>query len=136
MFVFQVAPMSKMLYRGAQDLQRWTGRLRVLRKRNIDAWMGTFQADPAENADFLQVENAQLQADGLQAQQLAVQAGLQPPPILLFGVPEGLERWNHVKRREHRDRCPVSDHLFSLMTIVHADLTEQHRERLTAHLAL
>ena len=46
------------------------GILQILRKRIIDAWMETFQAE--------------LQADGLQAQQLAVQAGVQPPPIVLL----------------------------------------------------
>ena len=78
--------------------------------------MDTCQADPAENGDFqapLQLENAQLQADGLQAQQMAAQAGLQPPPILLFGFPEALERWNTAKRRAHRDQLPLSDHLFN-----------------------
>ena len=63
------------------------GILQILRKRIIDASMDTFQADPAENADLqeaLQVENAQLQSHGLQAQQLAVQAGVQPPPIVLL----------------------------------------------------
>ena len=56
---------------------------------------GHLPGRPAANGDCqaaLQGENAQLQADGLQAQQMAVQAGLQPPPILLFGVPETLER--------------------------------------------
>ena len=54
-----------------------------------DAWMDTCQADPAENAYFqaaLQSEDAQLEAGGLQAQQMVVQVGLQPPPILLSGV--------------------------------------------------
>ena len=55
--------------------------------------MGAFQADPAENAAFqaaLQVENTQLQVAGLQAQQFAAQVGLQAPPMLLFGIAEGL----------------------------------------------
>ena len=40
------------LNRGSQYLQRWIGRLQVLRKRIIDAWMDTFQADPPENQEF------------------------------------------------------------------------------------
>ena len=101
--------------------------------------MDTFLADPAENLDFqaaLQAENAQIQVDGLNRQLLAQQAGLQPLPTGLFNVEEGRERWNNQRRRTHRDQFPLSDHLFSLMTIVQADLTEQQRERLTAHLAL
>ena len=68
----------------------------------VDAWMGTFLADPAEDFDFqagLQAENAQIQADALNQQLLAQQAGLQPPPILLFDVREGPERWNNQRRR-------------------------------------
>ena len=101
--------------------------------------MGTFQADTEDNVDVhaaLQSENAQLQVDGLNQQQLALQAGLQPPPIVLFGDEEGLDRWNNQRRRAHRDQFPLSDHLFSSMTIVQADLTEQQRERVTAHLAI
>ena len=36
----------------------------------------------------------------------------------------------------HRGNFPLSDHLFTLMTIVQADLTEQQREMLTSHLAI
>ena len=36
----------------------------------------------------------------------------------------------------HRDNFPLSDHLFSLMTIAQADLAEQQRERLTSHFAI
>ena len=43
---------------------------------------------------------------------------------------------NDQKRRAHRDQFPLSDHLFTLMTLVQADLTEQQRERLTSHLAI
>ena len=101
--------------------------------------MDTFLADPAENLDFqaaLQAENAQLEADDLNEQLIAQQAGLQPPPIVLFKVEDGLEKWNNRRRKAHRDQFPLSDHLFILMTIVQADLTEQRRERLTAHLTL
>ncbi len=46
-----------------------------------------FHPDPPENLDFqqaLQVENAGLQADGLVAQQQALQQGFQLEPIVLF----------------------------------------------------
>ena len=101
--------------------------------------MDTFQADPPENQEFqvaLQAESAQLQADGQAMQQQAVQAGLQLVPLVLFTLEEGLERWNNQKRRAHRGQFPLSDHLFTLMTIVQADLIEQQRERLTSHLAI
>ena len=101
--------------------------------------MDTFQADPPENQEFqvaLQAENAQLQADGVAMQQQAVQAGLQPAPIVRCTMEEGLERWNNQKRRAHRGQFPLSDHLFTLMTIVQADLILQQRERLTSHLAI
>ena len=69
---------------GTQDLQRWIGRLQVLRQRIIDAWMDTFQSDTAANLEFLvalQAENAQLQADGLaQQQQAALAGGMLAPP--------------------------------------------------------
>jgi hypothetical protein len=35
-----------------------------------------------------------------------------------------------------KDNFPLSDHLFTLMTIVQADLPKQQRERLTSHLAM
>jgi hypothetical protein len=56
--------------------------------------MDTFHPDPPEDSDFqqaLQVENAGLQADGLAAQQQALQQGFQPQPIVLFTPEEGLE---------------------------------------------
>ncbi len=65
--------------RGPQDLQRWIGRLQVIRKRIIDAWMGTVQADPPENQELLvalQAESARLQADGLAIQQQVALAGV------------------------------------------------------------
>ena len=55
--------------------------------------MDTFHPDPPENLDFqqaLQAETAGLQADGLVAHQQVVQAGYQPPPIVLFTMEEGL----------------------------------------------
>ena len=85
-FIFRFYQLQR-FYRGSQDLQRWIGRLQVLRKRSIDAWMDTFRVDPPENPDVqqvLQAENAGLQADGLAAQQQVVQAGFQPHPIVLF----------------------------------------------------
>ena len=65
-----------------------------------DAWMGTFLADPAEDAACqvaLQAGNAQFQDDGLRLQQQALQAGLKPPHILLFGIPDSLEGWTPRK---------------------------------------
>ena len=70
---------------------------------------------------------AHFQADGLAMQQQAAMAGVQPAPIILFTVEEGLERCNNAQRRNHRERFLVSYHLFSLMTIVQAVLTEQQR---------
>ena len=92
-----------------------------------------------KNPDFhqaLQADNAGLQADGLVAQQQVVQQGYQPQPVVLFTVAEGIEIWNNRRRVVHRDNFPLSDHLFTLMAIVQADLTEPHRERLTSHLAI
>jgi hypothetical protein len=83
--------------------------------------MDTFQADPPENNEFqvaLQADNAQLRADGLAMQQQVVQAGLQLVQTVLCTMEEGLERWNSQKRRAHRGHFPLSDHLFTLMTIV------------------
>ena len=137
-FIFRWYQLQR-FYRGPQDLQRWIGRLQVLRKRIIDAWMDTFPSRATRKSWFqqaLQVENAGLPADGLVAQQQALQQGFQPQPIVLFTLEEGLERWNNRRRMVHRDNFPLSDHLFALMTIVQADLIEQQRERLTSHLAI
>ena len=63
--------------------------------------MDTFLADPAENLDFqaaLQAENAQLEADDLNEQLIAQQAGLQPPPIVLFKVEDGLEKMEQSEK--------------------------------------
>ena len=46
-FIFRFYQLQR-FYRGSQDLQRWIGRLQVLRKRFIDAWMVTFHPDPPE----------------------------------------------------------------------------------------
>ena len=113
--------------------------MHVFRKRIIDAWMDTFHPDTQYNPyvqPALQAENAALQVYGLAAQQQAVQQGYQPQPIVLFTVEEGLDRWNNRRRAVHKDNFPLSDHLFTLMTIVQADLTEQQRERLTSHLSI
>ena len=47
--IFRFYQLQRLFYRGSQYLQIWIGRLHVLRKRIIDAWMDTFQADPPEN---------------------------------------------------------------------------------------
>jgi hypothetical protein len=94
------------IYRGSQDFQRWIGRLQVLRKHIIGAWMDTFHPDPPENLDFqqaLQVDNAGLQADCVAAQQQALQQCFQPQPIVLFTPEEGLERWTNRRTVVHRD---------------------------------
>ena len=137
-FIFRFYQLQR-FYRGSQDLQRWIGRLQVLRKRIIDAWTDTFHPDTRYNPHFqqaLQAENAALQVDGLAAQQQAVQHGYQPQPMVLFTMEEGLDRWNNRRRIAHNDNFPLSDHLFTLMTIVQADLTEPQREMLTSHIAI
>ena len=106
-FIFRFYQLQK-FYRGSQDLQRWIGRLQALRKRSVDAWMDTFHPDPPENQNCqqaMQDENDGLQADGLAAQQQAVQTGFRPPPIVLFTMEEGLEIWNNRIRVVHRDNC-------------------------------
>ena len=40
------------------------------------------------------------------------------------------------KRLDRQNGCPINYHLFNLMTIAHADLSEQQRERLAPHLTL
>ena len=76
-------------------------------KRIIDAWVGTFLADPAENADFqavLLAENAQFQVDGLNAQLQAQQAGL--PVLLLFClVFQKLWRDGTIREGERTETC-------------------------------
>ena len=47
-FIFRFYQLQR-FYRGSQYLQKWIGRLQVLRKRIIDAWMDTFHPDPPEN---------------------------------------------------------------------------------------
>ena len=100
----QVLSVSKVLSRLTRP-PKVDSRLQVLRKRMIDAWMDTFHPDPPEiliSNKALQVDNAGLQADGLAAQQQALQQGLQPQPIVLFTPEEGLERWNSRRRVVHR----------------------------------
>ena len=73
MFIFRFYQLQR-VYRGSQYLQRWIGRLQVLRTRIIDAWMDTVPPDPLDNPEFqlaLQAENAGLQVDGQAAQQLS-----------------------------------------------------------------
>ena len=91
-FIFRFFQLQR-FYRMSQDLPRWIGRLQVLRTRILDAWTDTFQADPAENLDFLvalPAEYVQLQAGGLAPQQQAVMAGLQFAPIVFVVVEAGL----------------------------------------------
>ena len=61
-------------------------------------------------------------------QQQVVQSGVQLAQLVPFIMEEGLERWNNQKRRAHRGQFPLSNHLFTLMTLVQVDLTEQQRE--------
>ena len=70
------------------------------------------------------VDNAGLQADGLAAQQQALQQCVQPQLIVLLIPEEGLDIWNNRRRAVHRDDYPFSDHSFTLMTIAHSDLIE------------
>ena len=100
--------------------------------------MGTFQADPAENIHFQVVCKPQAFSFRLMACTSSCSRSKVVSNLLffLFNVEEGLAILNNQSRRAHRDQFPLSDHLFSLMTIVQADLTEQRRERLTVHLAL
>ena len=66
--------------------------------------------------------NDQLRQEAAAQAQLATQMGALPPPaVALFGQEEALGRWN---ARKHMERFPINDHLFSLMTIVQTDLTE------------
>ena len=49
-FIFKFYQLQ-MCYRGSQDFQIWMGKLQIIRKRIVDAWMSAFLADPAEHAD-------------------------------------------------------------------------------------
>ena len=86
-FIFRFCQLQR-FYKGSQDLQRWIRRLQCLRQRIIDAWMDTCLTAPAANVDCqaaLQAVNAQLQAEGLNAQQQqALLAGRHSPPIVLL----------------------------------------------------
>ncbi len=90
MFIFRLYQLQRFFfYGGSQYFQIWIGRLQVLRKRIIDAWMDTFQADPPDNLELLaalQAESAQTHADGLAMQQQAAQAGVPLVPIILFTI--------------------------------------------------
>ena len=46
-FIFRCYQLQR-FYRGSQDLQRWIGRLQVLGKRIVDAWMDTLRAMSSE----------------------------------------------------------------------------------------
>ena len=101
--------------------------------------MSLFQPDSVENPEFqtaLQAEHAQIQADGIVQHQQTQLAGVMPPPIVLFTLEKGLERWTLNGKKTHRGQFPLSDHLFSLSSIAQADLIEQQREILTAHLSI
>jgi hypothetical protein len=136
-FIFRFYQLQR-FYRGSQYLQRWIGRLQVLRKRIIDAWMDTFHPGPPEILIFNKPCKWKCRTTGRRPSCTAAgcTTRFSEQPIVLFTVEEGFERWNNRSRVVHRDNFPLSDHLFTLMTIVRADLPEQHRERLTAHLAI
>jgi len=105
-------------HRGTSDMLRWLGRVSVMRKRLQDAWMDLFEPWTMNTPEFLQ------------EMQQAVLRGGNVDPVA------ALEAANANRVAAHVARFPFGQGMFSLMTIVLADLTEQQRERFMSVLML
>ena len=97
---------------------RWIGRLCVIKKRVQDAWMDLMtpytKQNPAFQQDFADLVRRNPRADEDQA----------------------FEEWYQRERERHARTFPINDNLFSLMVTVQADLSEQQREKLSAHMTM
>ena len=61
-----------------------------------------------------------------------------PPVAQLQGLggSEALDRRRRRRRTEHRDRIPISDHLFRMMMLVQADVTEKQLQKMSLYMAI
>ena len=105
-------------YRGQMVMLRWIGRLCVVKKRLTDAWMDLLPQYTTQSREFVLDYAAVLRANP-QADEL-----------------EAFDQWVVRERRRHADSFPINDNLFALMVTVQADLSEQQREKLSAHMSL
>ena len=100
-------------------------------KRIMDNWINTFKAYPQNKPEILaalQADKAQLRADGATVQQQAALATVQPLPLVLITGEEGPEIWNNLKRMAHNTTIQLTNHLFSMMTLVQVTLTDNQKQ--------
>ena len=103
-------------YRGQMDILRWIGRLCVVKKRLTDSWMDLMGEFDDTSREFLMDYTEALQRyPGTDKH-------------------EAFEEWSVRQRERHKAAFPIQDNLFALMVTVQADLSEQQREKLSAHM--
>ena len=161
-FLWRFLQLFKM-NRGNRDFISWLGRMSVQRKRVQDAWMDLRPPTPPDHQDIapaVEVMRRELQEVDRQrlyqqmlrqhrqdaerailAQQPVPDEPQQPqlPPVRPLTREEEiivLGRINQMHAENHRTRFPLNEHLFALLLVVLADLTEQQRERFMSTLAL
>ncbi len=88
----------------------------------MDSWMDLMVPTDETNLEF-------------QADLLAVQQQRHDDGQLPANMQEAYAEWNQRRANRHRERYPLNDHLFALIFMVLADLTENQRERVTSFLA-
>ena len=113
------------LRRGSQDMIYWIGKYTVAKKKLMDAWMDLLPGLTQWHPDYMN--------DMIAINTERVNAGIAP---LEPSNPEALVIWATFKRQAHGHRFPMNDNLYTLVFIVHAELTEGQRERLVSTLEL
>ena len=97
---------------------RWIGRLCVIKKRVQDAWMDLLPQYTRQSQAFQQ-DFAALLARNPHADEA-----------------QAFEEWHDREKQRHLRSFPINDNLFALMVTVQADLSEQQREKLSAHMTM
>ena len=110
------------LYRKSGDMLKWTTRMTVHEKRLKDAWMDLLPEYDASSDEYRQAVAAN------NADQLNTRYDPDDPDVF--------DRWLANTKAAHMKNYPFTDNLYSLITLVLADLSEIQRERFMTSMIL
>ena len=98
---------------------RWLGRLCVIKKRVQDSWMDLFPAYTIDDDRFIRDYTDLVNRRGTH-----------------IDVNQAFVEWLTRRRDAHTQSFPINDNIFALMVTVQADLSEQQRENMSAHMTM
>ena len=109
------------LRRGKLEIARWVAKYSLMKKRITDAWNDLLQPLDRNDAAYAELvrEGRRVMGDQFPAEE-------DEQYIMI------VER----RRADHAAKFPFNDNLFTLIFIVHSDLTEQMRTTLITNLAI